>query len=183
MYALTPKAKGGQTLDATVELVQCQEQLEVAVGGVDAAPSNEEAIGNLAQAYANLISAEVAMEEIAQTQNPEPITPTSFMNKTVEGAMKVGQGFESLKSLKPEVQMRILRPKDHQRAGRIIQRMNRYEAKAFTRDDINNVILSLIAFDDTEMDAAFQLWAGEDGRIDADEFKEVVPLLGENLTE
>ena len=26
-------------------------------------------------------------------------------------------------------------------------------------------------------------WAGEDGRIDASEFKEVVPLMGEDLTE
>jgi len=30
------------------------------------------------------------------------------------------------------------------------------------------------------MEAAFALWAGEDGKIDAGEFMEVVPLLGED---
>ena len=33
------------------------------------------------------------------------------------------------------------------------------------------------------MAAAYDLWAGEDGRIDASEFLEVVPLLGEDCTE
>ena len=47
--------------------------------------------------------------------------------------------------------------------------MNKFEKKAFSRDDINNVILSLLAFEDAEMQAAYELWAGEDGRIDADD--------------
>merc|ERR1719197_2403196 len=61
--------------------------------------------------------------------------------------------------------------------------MNKYDKKAFSRDDINNVIISLLAFTDDEMRAAYELWAGEDGRIDSSEFLEVVPLLGEDLTE
>ena len=50
-----------------------------------------------------LISAEVHIEEASASQNPEPLTPTSMVKKTVDGANKVGQSFEAGKSLKPEV--------------------------------------------------------------------------------
>jgi len=183
MYALTPKARPGGLLDCQTDLIQAQEGLESAIAAVDAAPSDEGAISNLAEAYAMLISAEVHIEEASATQNPEPLTPTSMVKKSVDSANKVGQSFEAGKSLKPEVQVRILRPKDHTRAGRIIQRMNKYEKKSFSRDDVNNVVISLLAFNDEEMGPAYDLWAGEDGRIDASEFMEVVPLLGEDLTE
>lgn len=183
MYALTPKSKPGGLMDRQVELVQAQEALEAGIAAVDAAPTSAAAVDQLATAYANLIHAEVGIEEITSLQNPEPVTPGSIVNKTVDGALKVGQSFESAKSLKPELQVRILRPKDHQRAGRVIQRMNRYEKRSFTREDVNNVMQSLLAFEDADMIPAYDLWAGEDGRIDASEFMEVVPLLGEDLTE
>jgi len=184
MFALTPKAKGsGGLLDINVALVEGQDALQAGLAQVDSDPTSAAAINALAEGYAKLIAAENAMAEATQYQNPEPVTALSVINKTVEGAQKVGQNFESLKSLQPEVQARIFRPKDHQRAGRIIQRMNRYDAKSFSRADINSVIKSLVAFEDAEMDEAFDLWAGEDGRIDAAEFQEVVPLLGEDLTE
>merc|ERR1711871_671517 len=138
MYALTPKSKPGGLMDRQVELVQAQEALEAGIAAVDAAPTRAAAVEQLATAYANLIHAEVGIEEITSLQNPEPVTPGSIVSKTVDGALKVGQSFESAKSLKPELQVRILRPKDHQRAGRIIQRMNRYEKRQFSREDINN---------------------------------------------
>ena len=97
--------------------------------------------------------------------------------------MTVGQSFEALRSLRPEIQGRILRPQDHQRAGRIIQRMKKYEKIKFTSADINNVIKSLTAEHPSEMEQAFELWAGEDLKVDTSEFIEVVPLLGEDLTE
>ena len=50
--------------------------------------------------------------------------------------------------------------------------MNKYEKKSFSRDDVNNVVISLLAFNDEEMGPAYDLWAGEDGRIDASEFME-----------
>jgi Ca2+-binding EF-hand superfamily protein len=181
MYALTPKSTS--LMDASVQIVQAQEALEAGIAAVDKEPANAASVEQLASAYAMLIAAEVTMEDLSSFQNPEPLTPSSMAKKTVDGALKVGQSFESAKSLKPEVQMRILRPKDHQRAGRIIQRMNKFESKTFTRDDINNVLMSLLAFEDAEMVPAYDLWAGEDGRIDASEFMEVVPLLGEDLTE
>jgi len=183
MYMLTPKSKPGGLLECNAALVTAQENLATCIAAVDATPSDEAAIAALGEGYAQLIAAEVDMEVQSGDQNPEPITPTSLAKKTMDGASKMGQNMEALKSLKPEVQMRILRPQDHQRAGRIIQRMNMFEKKAFSRDDINNVILSLLAQDDSEMAAAYDLWAGEDGRIDASEFLEVVPLLGEDCTE
>jgi len=183
MYALTPKARKGGLMDCTVDLVQAQEQLEAGIVAVDKDPSNAVAVDQLAQAYADLIYAEVMMEEQTSTQNPEPLSPAVAVKKTVEGGLKVGQSFESAKSLKPEIQMRMMRPKDHMRAGRIIQRMKKYEKRTFNRDEINAVLMSLVSFSDEEMVAAYELWAGEDGRIDASEFMEVVPLLGEDLTE
>lgn len=181
MYALTPKSTS--LMDASVGLVQAQEALEAGICAVDKEPGSAVAVDQLASAYAQLIAAEVAMEDLSAYQNPEPLTPSSMAKKGMGEALKVGQSFESAKSLKPEVQMRILRPKDHQRAGRIIQRMNKYDKASFTRDDINAVLMSLLAFEDSEMVPAYELWAGEDGRIDASEFMEVVPLLGEDLTE
>jgi len=183
MYSLTPKSKPGGLMERTVELTQAQEALEAALVACDKDPSSAAVIDALATAYANLIAAEVSIEEMTAKQNPEPVTPKNLANRTIDGFQKAGQSVEAAKSLKPEIQMRIFRPKDHQRAGRIIKRMKGFDKKEFTRDDINNVLLSLLAFEDKEMVPAYELWAGEDGRIDASEFKEVVPLMGEDLTE
>jgi Ca2+-binding EF-hand superfamily protein len=183
MYALTPKARPGGLMDCTVDLVQAQEALEAGIAAVDSDPLSAVAVDQLASAYAMLIAAEVMMEEQTSAQNPEPLSPAVAMKKTIDGAQKVGQSFESAKTLKPEIQMRIMRPKDHMRAGRIIQRMNKWEKRPFTRDEVNDVLKSLLAWDESEMVPAYELWAGEDGRIDAEELKDVIPLLGEDLTE
>jgi len=187
MYALTPKAKSGGLLEQTVELTQAQEALEKALLAVDSDPRDKTAINNLGAMYANLIVAENGMEELCANQNPEPVTPKSLLGRTADGFIKAGQSLEAGTTLRPVVQARILRPRDHQRAGRIIQRMNAYasgklDRNKFSREDINNVLLSLLAVEDKEVIAAFKLWAGEDGVIDANEFREVVPLLGEDLT-
>jgi len=187
MYALTPKAKSGGLLEQTVELTQAQEALEKALLAVDSDPRDKTAINNLGAMYAKLIVAENGMEELCANQNPEPVTPKSLLGRTADGFIKAGQSLEAGTTLRPVVQARILRPRDHQRAGRIIQRMNAYasgklDRNKFSREDINNVLLSLLAVEDKEVIAAFKLWAGEDGVIDANEFREVVPLLGEDLT-
>jgi len=181
MYALTPKSKS--LLDSTAALVQAQEALEKGLAAVDADPNSESAVNELGAAYAMLIASELNMALLTEDQNPEPMTPKKVMEASMKAAAKVGQSFEALKTLDPLLQARIFRPQDHTRAGRVIQRMNEYAKKSFTQEDINNVIMSMVADSDAEMDAAFALWAGEDGKIDTAEFIEVVPLLGEDLTE
>ena len=181
MYALTPKSKG--ILEATEALCQAQEALDAALKAVDAAPDNEAAVTALGTAYADLIMAENVMEGFTAEHNPEPMTPKKVMDESIKAGLAVGQTFETLRSLRPEIQGRILRPQDHQRAGRIIQRMKKYEKMKFTDKDINNVIKSLTAEHPSEMEQAFELWAGEDLQVDTSEFIEVVPLLGEDLTE
>ena len=68
------------------------------------------------------------------------------------------------------------------------QRLHRGDSSYFTallvdQAEINDVLKSLVALDDSEIIPAFHLWAGEDGKIDAAELKEAIPLLGEDLTE
>jgi len=184
MYALTPKAKpSGGLLDCQMELTQAQEGLEEAMKNVDKDPCNRDYVVNLGVWFGALIAAEVAVEELKAKQNPEKVSAGSLLKKGGEGFAKMGQSAESAKVLKPEIQLRIIRPQDYQRAGRIIQRMKKYDRIEFSKDDINNVLMSLVAFDNDEMIPAFNLWAGEDGVIDATELKMVVPLLGEDLTE
>jgi len=185
--SVTDLSVAGGLLEQTVELTQAQEALEKALLAVDSDPRDKTAINNLGAMYANLIVAENGMEELCANQNPEPVTPKSLLGRTADGFIKAGQSLEAGTTLRPVVQARILRPRDHQRAGRIIQRMNAYasgklDRNKFSREDINNVLLSLLAVEDKEVIAAFKLWAGEDGVIDANEFREVVPLLGEDLT-
>jgi len=179
MYSLTPKAKPGGLKERQVELTHAQEEVAAATKAVDGG-AGAAAVDQLGLAFAHLLDAEEAINEMKEQQNPEPVTPKSMMGGAQNLVAKFGQNAETLKTLEAPLQARMLRPPDHQRAGRIIQRMNAYAKKAFSRKDINDVILSLVAFNEGEMAAAFALWAGEDGKIDAGEFMEVVPLLGED---
>ena len=61
--------------------------------------------------------------------------------------------------------------------------MQSYEKRTFTNDDINDCIGSLFANSNRDMARAYEMWAGKDGKIDSHEFLEVVPLLGEDVTE
>jgi len=182
MYSLTPKAQPGGLLERTVELTQAQEALAAALLAVDADPTNQEAVKTLGNCYGKLIFSEVVIQELTAEQNSVPLFSPQFVMKTsFDGFNKSGMALTAAANLIPEVQVRIFRPKDYQRAGRIVQRMNAFEKRKFDRKQINDVLMSLLAYDDKEMIPAFQLWAGEDGRIDAGELREVIPMLGEDL--
>jgi len=185
MYSLTPKAKTGGILDRQNEFVHCTEALDTALAALDADPSDQGRVEALATAYADLIAAEVAVAEATADQNKEPFGPRSLLTGTLEAGKKAKSTVVASTALKPEIQARIIRPQDHQRAGRVIERMRAWKKKKFSGEDINNVILSLVVRpgkDFQEMAAAYALWAGEDERIDAGELKEVIPLLGEDCT-
>lgn len=179
MYSLTPKAKPGGLMERQVELTHAQEAVAAGQKKVDDG-GGAAAVAELAAAFAQLLDAQEAVDEMKEQQNPEPVTPQSMAGKTTDLFKKFGQNAEALGTLDPPIQSRVLRPPDHQRAGRVIQRMRAYPKKQFSRKDVNDVILSLVANNEGEMTAAFKLWAGEDGLIDAGEFQEVVPLLGED---
>merc|ERR1711865_502822 len=74
------------------------------------------------------------------------------MNASIARAKKVQDGIaESAKALgilKPEIQMRILRPDQHSKASRILIRM---EAAGYSHEQINHVVKALVAFRDEEM--------------------------------
>lgn len=45
------------------------------------------------------------------------------------------------------------------------------------------MVLSLVARDNRDYARAYSVWAGVDSRIDSEEFMNVVPMLGEDLSE
>jgi len=182
---LTPKAKPGGILDRQTEFVRCAEALDTALLALDENPNDQGRVRNLATAYANLIFAEVAVAEVTADQNKEPFSPRSVVKSTVEVSKKTKSTLVASGLLRPEIQKRIFRPEDVQRTGRVIERMQAWKKRKFSLEDINLVIMSLCVRpgkDFEEMAGAFALWSGEDERIDADELKEVIPLLGEDCS-
>ena len=87
-------------------------------------------------------------------------------------------------TLYPNIQFRLTSLAHYTLAGRIIDRMNAAQkpnGEPFTNDDINDVVMALCAKDEEEKEPSFILFARHNNMIDAEDFKNVVPLLRENL--
>merc|ERR1711871_1056206 len=87
---------------------------------------------------------------------------------------------EALGAISMDLQMRVVRPDQHAKASRIYSRMN---AAGYSDEQVNDVVRALLAYNTDEMRSAFDLFAGPDGVVDAEELKTTIPLLGEDMTE
>jgi len=87
--------------------------------------------------------------------------------------------------LSTRIQMRLLKPQHFKRAGRVVRRMQDvgWTHGDFSKKDINDVVMALCARDEKEMQPSFDLFSLGGDCINAEDFREVVPLLGETLTE
>jgi len=182
MYALTPKAGPGGLMDATAALVQGREKLEAAKVAVDGNASDEALIKALGRAFAALVDAEAEMGRFEKSRSDAGKSIQEQAMGVMEGSNEV---FDASQVLAPELYGKLYSPEGYTRCGRIVKRMKDYvrpNGKTFTNGDINDVISSLLASSNRDMARAYELWAGEDGKIDAEEFISIVPLLGEDVT-
>merc|ERR1712086_866159 len=177
MTALTPKASSGGLLDCTTNLVEDQEGLEAALKAVDADPNSADAVTGLGKAYAKLVSAESDMKHFSQEKADASADYMTQAQKIVGSSY---DSVEAVKVLAPPLYAKLYTPDHYARVGRIVERMRAYEKRTFTDEDINDVVASLFAGSNRDMARAYEMWAGVDGKIDAHEFLEVVPLLGED---
>lgn len=190
-YSLSPKGEqieGGSLLERTVELTKAQEGVDVAKKAVDEAHATEnerrieKAVDGLAEALLVLMIAEENIAKFTDLHNAEPFDPRAKMMEIKNAS---AESVLTAKTLHTNIQVRLLKPADHQLAGRIIERMEASglpNGTPFTKDDINNVVMALCAQNEQEMEPSFNLLSGGDETIDAEEFRQVVPLLGENAT-
>jgi len=81
----------------------------------------------------------------------------------------------ALQVLDSTVQLRLTDPRIHAKAGRVCLRM---AAAKYTREQISNTVLALVARSEVEMEPAFAIFAGLDRMIDSIEFREAIPMLG-----
>lgn len=180
MYALTPKADKGGLLDITAQLVTAQEALEAATAAVDAAPSDPVAVNQLAKAFADLVNSENEMKMYTTAKEEGS---KSYMEQA-QGAVSGGEeSLLAVRVIEAKLYAKMYRPEDYARVGRIVTRMTEFKKRDFSDEDINDVIQSLVAKDNRDMARAYAMWAGDDGKIDAAEFSEIVPLLGEDVTQ
>jgi len=123
----------------------------------------------------------------SSSSEEEPVDPSSPKNVFMGVLAKVSPGTVAASQvLTPKLQARLKNPAIHAKVGRICIRMSAMKTgknPAYSVEDIQDVIRALVPESKEEMRPAFDLFAGRDGRIDSEELKRTMPLLGEDLEE